>query len=232
MHEFFLSISSDAGRSEVQNGGHFIVDLHNEIRMPRGEWEMALMEMSYYNQAFPNIPNTSGYVTVSCPITPFTNFNYVVTYPAIEKFWFRLEKGGEGHWNTLERYTFPLRHHSVTDLQRYFDNVKHHYGGGNILEMKLELQQLKIKSKMPSFNIRYANRRVHFSKRFCEVLKIANPNVYFYDEGSILEVANRVVPVTLVNEHDITPPLIKPFHGRDDLWVEVDGRRMMIPVMS
>ena len=150
MSDFFLSVSSDAARGDTRNGGHFIVDLHNEIRMPRGQWEMALMEMSYYNQSFPNIPNSTGHVTVLSPITPYTEFNYVISYPIIQNFFFRFEIGGPGNWRTLQEYTFPARHHSIYDLYRYVEGVRYWYDTGvNILEMKMNLQQLTVKSKMP-----------------------------------------------------------------------------------
>jgi len=80
---FYLSITSEAARpatndGSASSGGNFVMDLHEELHLP-GRWEVALVEASYYNQAFPNIPSDQSIIQITNKLEIF-EYNYVLSY--------------------------------------------------------------------------------------------------------------------------------------------------------
>ena len=65
MQAFYQSVSSDASTDVHPNnhGGDFTIELYDELYLPN-QWEMALVEISYYAQHFPNLLSEYGEVSI------------------------------------------------------------------------------------------------------------------------------------------------------------------------
>src|SRR5277367_268305 len=65
MQAFYQSVSSDASTDEHPNnhGADFTMELYDELYLPN-QWEMALVEISYYGQHFPNVLSEYGELTI------------------------------------------------------------------------------------------------------------------------------------------------------------------------
>src|SRR2546428_13135266 len=79
---FYLMLSSEGSRAVNPNfhGGDFNLQLDSAIDLRSEPWEVALSEISYTGQAFPNMNPEEKLVTLSYSGTPWYENDYVVTH--------------------------------------------------------------------------------------------------------------------------------------------------------
>ena len=88
MSLFYQTVTSDGskGTRESSHGGDFTIDLYDELYFP-GEWEVALVEMSYVGQIFPNIPQEYAEVVISNSEKNTYQTDFVVHFHQIDDEW-------------------------------------------------------------------------------------------------------------------------------------------------
>lgn len=93
---FYLMLSSDGSRDTfpANHGGDFKVQLDHTLDMRSEPWEVALVEMMYTGQAFPNISSEDSLITLKMSGKPQFENDYFITYDAALDLWlsFKTEK--------------------------------------------------------------------------------------------------------------------------------------------
>ena len=79
---FYLTLSSDGSKDTFPNnhGGDFSVQLQHTLDLRSEPWEVALVDMIYTGQAFPNLPIEDSVVTLKVSGKPAYENNYFITY--------------------------------------------------------------------------------------------------------------------------------------------------------
>src|SRR3977135_3787378 len=98
---FYLTLSSEGSKETfpTNQGGDFKVQLDRTLDMRGQCWEVALVEMIYTGQIFPNLSIEDGQVTLKASGEPqFENDDYFITYDqALDlELGFWLEKDNPG----------------------------------------------------------------------------------------------------------------------------------------
>ena len=78
---FYLTLSSDGTKEMFRNnhGGDFRVQLDHILDMRSQAWEVALVEMIYTGQAFPNIPTQDSVVVLNATDKSQFENDYILT---------------------------------------------------------------------------------------------------------------------------------------------------------
>jgi hypothetical protein len=79
---FYLMLSSDGCKETFMNnhGGDFTVQLDKTLDMRGESWEVALVDMIYTGQAFPNLPVEDVEITLKVEGKPQYENQYFITY--------------------------------------------------------------------------------------------------------------------------------------------------------
>ena len=79
---FYLTLSSDTSRDTFPNnhGGDFKIQLDHVLDMRSQPWEVALVEMQYTGQAFPNLSTENSKVTLQASGKPEFQNDYIITW--------------------------------------------------------------------------------------------------------------------------------------------------------
>ena len=120
---FYLTLSSDGTKEMFRNnhGGDFRVQLDHILDMRSQAWEIALVEMIYTGQAFPNIPTQDSVVVLKATDKPQFENDYILTFDQTINFWisFTAERynpsapGGRDRLKDVLIY-LPRQHYSWT----------------------------------------------------------------------------------------------------------------------
>src|SRR5271156_5330556 len=118
---FYLTLSSDGSKDTFPNnhGGDFSVQLQHTLDLRSEPWEVALVDMMYTGQAFPNLPIEDSVVTLKVSGKPAYENDYFITYDQAENLWiyYKLEAmtGGSAGPRTIVKSTtvnLPKQHYS------------------------------------------------------------------------------------------------------------------------
>ena len=92
MASFYLTVNSDGSLDTHPNnyGGNFKMELYEEMYLP-GMWEMAVVEMSYFGQHFPNLPSHYNTIEVSNIVQDAYQTEFVIRYHEADDFYLTLE---------------------------------------------------------------------------------------------------------------------------------------------
>ena len=90
MTSFYLSLNSDGGKDVHPNnhGGDFTIELHDVMDL-RGDWEVALVEMSYFGQHFGNVPHEHSRIQISSSKADAYPTQFVAHYHGIEDLYIK-----------------------------------------------------------------------------------------------------------------------------------------------
>src|SRR5271156_5691348 len=83
---FYVTLSSDGSKDTFPNnhGGDVKVQLQYTLDLRSEPWEVALVDMIYTGQAFPNLPIEDSVVTLKVSGKPQFENDYFITYdPAV-----------------------------------------------------------------------------------------------------------------------------------------------------
>src|SRR5277367_4009048 len=107
MASFYHVLDSESNSSSRENnhGGDFTVDLHDELLLA-GNWEVALAEMTYYGQHFPNLLHEHGEVSISRDEKRYST-DFVVEFAHV-------------HDMTITTWTRDMHRFSCIDFQHGF----------------------------------------------------------------------------------------------------------------
>jgi hypothetical protein len=117
---FYLTLSSDGGRDTFPNnhGGDFTVQLDKILDMRAHSWEVALVEMIYTGQAFPNMGIEDSQVTLKASGKPLFENDYIITFDQAIDLWISFSKE---RYNVVgskksNHFNLPLQHYSWITL--------------------------------------------------------------------------------------------------------------------
>ena len=81
MSSYYHRISSDASLDTHphNHGGDFTIEFYEQLYFP-GKWEVALAEMAYYGQMFPNILHEQGEISILYDAVKHKSIEFVVQY--------------------------------------------------------------------------------------------------------------------------------------------------------
>ena len=86
---FYLTLTSD-GNSDTfpaNHGGDFKVQLDQTLDMRHHNWEVALVEMLYTGQTFPNLSVDDTHITLKTGTNPKYDNDYFLTYDQTLDLW-------------------------------------------------------------------------------------------------------------------------------------------------
>src|SRR3981189_98875 len=127
---FYLTLSSDGCKETfpANHGGDFKVQLDNTLDMRGQPGEVALVDMLYTGQAFPNMPIADNQVTLKGSGKPQFENDYFITFDQTLDLWLtfkseRLSPGSPGGRRVVKYADFylPRQHYSWT---AFVDTVK------------------------------------------------------------------------------------------------------------
>src|ERR1700722_10613936 len=97
---FYLMLSSDGCRDifPANQGGDFKVQLDKTLDMRSHDWEVALTEMIYTGQSFPNLSTEDARITLKARGKPEYENQYIITYEQTFSLWISMtiSKGTDG----------------------------------------------------------------------------------------------------------------------------------------
>src|SRR6266849_8673668 len=85
MTSFYLTLNSDGSQDThpTNSGGNFVIELYEELHM-QGLWEVALVEMSYFGQHFPNLTSDYNKLEVSSKVQDAYQKDFVIHYHELD----------------------------------------------------------------------------------------------------------------------------------------------------
>jgi hypothetical protein len=118
---FYLTLTSDGCRDAFPNnhGGDFMVQLEHTLDMRGHDWEVALVDMMYTGQAFPNLPVEDSEVRLQVSGKPTFENDYIITYDQTVNLWLKFDAGRRAPSDRNEKSTwiiFPRQHYSWTSF--------------------------------------------------------------------------------------------------------------------
>src|SRR2546428_3728501 len=114
---FYLMLSSDGCREVYpdNNGGDFNIIFDNAIDMKSDSWEVALVEIKYTGQLFPNLPTIDALITTAVSGKPKFEDQYIITSDKAHQLHFSF------HSNEKDKYfKFPIQHYTWTSFKQTF----------------------------------------------------------------------------------------------------------------
>src|SRR5277367_1103656 len=125
MASFYHVLDSETNSSsrEDNHGGDFTVELHKELVLA-GNWEVALAEMTYYGQHFPNLLQEHGEVSISQRgkrySTDFVVEYAQVAYMKIDSY--TRDQHRSAKWTAHKWFEFERRHYTWNQFKKMFNN--------------------------------------------------------------------------------------------------------------
>src|SRR5271156_2673975 len=91
---FYLTLCSDGSRDTFPNnhGGDFTVQLDKILDMRAYTWEVALVEMIYSGQAFPNLGIEDNQIILKSSGKPQFENDYIITHDQAVNLWISFSK--------------------------------------------------------------------------------------------------------------------------------------------
>src|SRR5438552_4017576 len=85
MNSFYHSVNSDGSKDIHENnyGGDFTVELYDTMDL-HGNWEVALVEMSYYGQRFANVPEEYGEIQLTSSARELYNTQFIIHFHELD----------------------------------------------------------------------------------------------------------------------------------------------------
>jgi hypothetical protein len=116
---FYLMLSSDGCRDifPTNQGGDFKVQLDRTLDMRSHDWEVALVEMIYTGQSFPNISTEDAQITLKASGKPEYENQYIITYEQTFSLWISMTMSKGGEKIKHSRIHLPRQHYSWTTFK-------------------------------------------------------------------------------------------------------------------
>lgn len=169
---FYLTLTSDGCRETFpsNHGGDFKVQLDQTLDMREHPWEVALVEMIYTGQAFPNLPIEDSQVTVKASGKPQFENDYIITYDQTLYLWleFKLEKriGTARELIKKKLIQLPRQHYSWTSFATTLKSLCHQeFRMGSVKLTETDLEFAEVKGNDNLFNM-------NMSKDFSDLFQI------------------------------------------------------------
>ena len=205
---FYLMLSSEGSKSTYPNnqGGDFKIMLDNALDMKSEQWEVALVEMSYSGQTFPNMSTEDSSITIQRWGKPEFENDYIITYEQTYDLWVQFTlKPIYGFVVTVKtlKVEFPRQHYSWTSFKEYF---KRYYGSNKFGDNWPTF--ISLKDSLFTFSMLRENLEEMFDVQF-------SPSFVTY-----FNIKLEDIKVRYENEHDkrlihLDVPVIKPMIMED-----------------
>ena len=111
---FYLTLSSD-GCNETYSGNHsgdFTIELNQTLDMRSQPWEVALVDMIYTGQAFPNVSNKDSLITLNVLGKPKFHNDYIITYEQTFNLWLSFKSWIDGKEYFKPKVYLTKKHYS------------------------------------------------------------------------------------------------------------------------
>jgi len=224
MQAFYQSVSSDASTDVHPNnhGGDFTIELYDELYLPN-QWEMALVEISYYGQHFPNVLSEYGGVSICYNGKDRYATNFVLQYDESKYMRVFIKDGRNPKRATQYTWDMPALHYSWKQLKNHFDKwVLNGDAGQYRVTFRLRKDVLEIHAKTGLYPI-----EVSFDGKLAKLFSIDNTKRL----AAFAANKNEYVPVTIKKPaeiHDESTALFEP-DDKGDLWIRVNYYKKEIP---
>jgi hypothetical protein len=213
------------------HGGNFTAELNEPLRLYDG-WEVALAEMTYHAQPFPNIPREYSTVQVSLKeqlkVYNTRNLDFSIFTWVKQK----------GEWVKSDHYSIPTRtafpstsslpriNYSWEDFKTAMTNVTKYSDPNELLvtNLKFTFDDDKLHCTFEST----ARACITFSKDLVDFLSLSVPEVYQNPYRMIETQSISYKKPKLPCEHYI----IWPDDITEELWVSIEGEKIEIPKTS
>jgi hypothetical protein len=125
---FHLMLSSEGGSQTYpsNHGGDFQVQLRQVMDIRKENWEVALVEMAYTGQKFPNLSSDNRSVSIRVSGKPEFENDYILTWDQVGDLHVRVsvrQHGGGPGPSESAIITFPQRHYSWQTFMETFQRL-------------------------------------------------------------------------------------------------------------
>ena len=150
---FYLTLTSDGskGTFPANHGGDFKVQLDQTLDMRSQPWEVALVDMLYTGQAFPNLPTDDSQVTLKAGGKPKFENDYFITYDQTLDLWLKFWLERRSPDSTLGRillkhasFYLPRQHYSwpaFVDTLKFLCYQKFNMAQVNLSETEFQFSE-------------------------------------------------------------------------------------------
>ena len=231
---FYLMLSSDGSKSTypTNQGGDFKIMLDNVLDMKSQPWEVALVEMSYIGQTFPNMSTECSSINIQTWGKPEFENDYIITYEQTYDLWIQFTlKTKIGHLDgfikTL-KVEFPRQHFSWTSFKEI---LKEYYGSNRFGENWPTF--VTIKDSLFTFSIQRDDVNTlfqcDFSPSFAKLFNIKSmDDVQIRHEDDDIRMIHLDVPITKPKVIKDTSTLIHtPYCIYKDVHFKVGSKRYL-----
>lgn len=147
---FYLTLSSDTSRDTFPNnhGGDFKIQLDHVLDMRSEPWEVALVEMQYTGQAFPNLSTDNSQVTLQASGKPEFQNDYIITWDQAYDLEIIVNQyPSQSAWipppRKTARINFPRKHYSWTSFVEYLTTeYKKEFDEIDITDTNLQIRRI------------------------------------------------------------------------------------------
>ena len=233
MDSFYLSLNSDGSKNIYphNNGGDFTIDLHRTLDL-HGRWEVALVEMSYFGQAFGNLLEPYNTVQLYSNRKKAYPTTFVLDYSQADEismtFWRYTESSG--HWRSTGEVKFPRRHYNWREFKKFITQSKNetpiHNDHGKH-EVSFAINEDAEQTTLVITSVIHRTRmKIEFSPGLKKLLSIKEENVVIgISSENIKTTINIIKPRELVDnsQHLFTPKT------PGDLWLMVNDIKIELP---
>ena len=136
MNAFYYSVNSDGSKDihKDNHGGDFTVELYDTMDL-HGNWEVALIKMSYFGQRFANVPEEYGKIHLISSAKDLYNKQFILHFYELDDIFINVMMFSEltqqlCHIHCIQFNTIR-KHCSFLDSMRIVHVKKYHHNEDN-----------------------------------------------------------------------------------------------------
>ena len=199
MASFYHVLDSESNSSTRENnhGGDFTVDLHDELLLA-GNWEVALAEMTYYGQHFPNLLHEHGEVSISRDEKRYST-DFVVEFAHVHDMtittWTR-DMHRSSAWVQHRWFAFQRRHYTWNQFKKMFNSwyVSAEISPDDKYTINLGLTDTTMTISLPDSYVLKKDFCITFSDPLVRLLSLPDKDFYFHESRTQHKTTIAIVP--------------------------------------
>src|SRR6266853_5002685 len=228
MNSFYHTVNSDGSRHihPHNHGGDFTVELYDTMDL-HGAWEMALIEMSYFEQRFANVPEEYGKIQLTSSAKALYNTQFIVHYHEFDDLFLTVHMWNRSRNEWLQTGEIKLndkrQHCSFLDLTRIINSTKYHQKDSyRSFDVILELHY-------SSLTITVVTRKnsvaISLSDKLMKLFSITEKSYEFtkWDKRNTHKIPIVQPPIIIDNSTVLFTPIT------EEKWIKINGLQLEIP---
>jgi len=207
------------------HGGDFTVELHQTLDL-QGDWEVALLETSYFGQVFANVLEEHAVVKVTKSPKMTFNKKFILHYHEVDDIYFKIWTfdSQKYKWVHSGTVTFEKKHYSFLDLMKAINAMEYastYLNSTRTMNFNLSNKELKLSVSSGS-----RARWIELSDNLMKLLSITRKHFEFVKK---IENESFTVPIVIPpNIADTSAVILTPI-TREPIWIKINNETLNIP---